>query len=71
MSRSSYKVVKLRRMKCAVRVSFVGGNLTVKKPLTRSMQAGRIILKLIFKKLFREGVDWTHVFQERTRGRLL
>jgi hypothetical protein len=64
-------VVKLRRVKWTVRVSIVGGKLTVKNHLEDLRIDGIIILKLILKKLFWESVDWVHVFQERTRGRIL
>ena len=51
MSRSSYKVLKSRRMKWAVRVSLVGGKLTVKRPLRRPMLSWENNTKINFQEI--------------------
>jgi hypothetical protein len=47
------------------------GKLTERDHLEDLRIDGRIILKLILNKLILEGVDWVHVFQDRTRDRVL
>jgi len=51
MSSSSYKVVKSRWIKWAVRVSFVGGKLTVKRPLRRPRHRWKNNIKINFQEI--------------------
>jgi len=51
MSRSSYKVVKSRRLKWVVRVSLVGGKLTVKRPLRRFTHSWENNIKMNFQEI--------------------